>query len=115
VAVGVIAQRLGRPRRAVGPLRRAIDRRPGNWFSHLELGLAEAELENSRAALVSLRQAATLNPRQPLARSTYRKVRAGRSIDAVAVERALYRGLQDRLRATDPDAASHSATDAPRN
>jgi tetratricopeptide (TPR) repeat protein len=115
VAEGVIEQRVGRPTPAEGALPRAIDRRPGNWFSHLELGLAEAELENSRAALVSLRQAATLNPRQPLARSTYRKVRAGRSIDAVAVERALYRGLQDRLRATDPDAASHSATDAPRN
>ena len=38
IAQGVIQQRLGRPGRAVAPLRRAIERRPGNWFSHLELG-----------------------------------------------------------------------------
>jgi tetratricopeptide (TPR) repeat protein len=115
VAQGVIEQRLGRPARAVGPLRRAIERRPGNWFSHLELGLAEAELGHMGAAVVGLREAARLNPRQPVVRSAYRKVRAGQKIDAVAIERALYLGLQDRLRATDPDAASHSESDAPGN
>jgi tetratricopeptide (TPR) repeat protein len=114
VARGVIEQRLGRPERAIAPLRRAIERRPGNWFSHLELGLALAEVGRSRAALADLSEAARLNPRQPLARATYRKVRAGRRIDAVAVERSLYLSLQQRLRATDPDAASHSETDAPR-
>ena len=113
VAEGVIEQRLGRPASAIAPLERAIERRPGNWFSHLELGLAQAEAGQSRAALRNLSEATRLNPRQPLARATYRRVRAGRKIDAVAVERALYRGLQRRLRATDPNAASHSATDAP--
>jgi Flp pilus assembly protein TadD len=115
VAQGVIEQRLGRPARAVAPLQQAIERRPGNWFSHLELGLAEAELGHSDAAQASLREATRLNPRQPLVRSAYRRVRAGQKIDAVAVERALYLGLQDRLRATDPDAASHSESDAPGN
>jgi hypothetical protein len=111
VAKGVIEQRLGRPRRAVAPLREAIDRRPGNWFAHLELGLAEASTGHPRAALQSLREAARLNPRQPLAAETYRRIRSGRPIDAVAVEQELYRGLQDRLQATDPDAASHSESD----
>ena len=58
-----------------------------------------------------MREAARLNPRQPLAAETYRRIRSGRPIDAVAVEQELYRGLQDRLQATDPDAASHSESD----
>lgn len=113
VAEGVIQQRLGHPDRAIDPLRRAVERRPGNWFAHLELGLAESATGHTRAALASLREATRLNPRQPLARRTYRQVRAGRHIDAAAVERRLYLGLQARLRATDPDAASHSETDQP--
>jgi tetratricopeptide (TPR) repeat protein len=113
VAQGVIQQRLGRPGRALAPLRQAVERRPGNWFSHLELGLAESETGHPRAALANLREATRLNPRQPLARETFRRVQSGRAINAVAVERRLYRGLQDRLQATDPDAASHSETDAP--
>ena len=48
VAEGVIEQRLGRPASAIAPLERAIERRPGNWFSHLELGLAQAEAGQSR-------------------------------------------------------------------
>ncbi len=52
VAKGVIEQRLGRPGQAVAPLREAIDRRPGNWFAHLELGLAEEATGHPRAALV---------------------------------------------------------------
>ena len=111
VAKGVIEQRLGRPASAIAPLERAIERRPGNWFSHLELGLAQAESGQMHAALANLSEATRLNPRQPLARATYRKVRAGRKINAVAVERSLYLSLQERLRATDPDAVSHSATD----
>ena len=43
VAEGVIEQRLGRPASAIDATRRAIERRPGNWFSHLELGLAQSE------------------------------------------------------------------------
>jgi tetratricopeptide (TPR) repeat protein len=111
VAEGVIEQRLGRPAQAVSPLREAIDRRPGNWFSHLELGLALAETGHPRAALESLREASRLNPRQPLAAEIYRMIRSGRKIDAEAVEQRLYRSLQDRLQATDPDAASHSESD----
>jgi tetratricopeptide (TPR) repeat protein len=111
VAQGVIEQRFGRPRAAVGPLRAAIERRPGNWFAHLELGLALAQLGRSAEAEASLRESARLNPRQPLVRAVLRRLRDGRRIDPVAVERELYRGLQDRLQATDPDAASHSESD----
>lgn len=113
VAQGVIQQRLGRSRRAIAPLRDAIERHPGNWFAHLELGLAEAEIGHPRLAMVSLEEAARLNPRQPLVHETLRKLRRGIPIDPVAVERELYRGLQDRLQATDPDAASHSENDMP--
>ena len=111
VAKGVIEQRLGRPRLAIAPLRSAIERRPGNWFSHLELGLAQSELGRSRQAVASLEEAGRLNPRQPLVHETLMKARKGEQINAVAVERELYRGLQDRLRATDPDAASHAERD----
>jgi tetratricopeptide (TPR) repeat protein len=112
VAQGVIEQRLGRPRRALAPLRGAIERRPGNWFSHLELGLAESAVGHPRLAMASLKEAARLNPRQPLVHDTLEKLRRGRRVDPVAVERELYRSLQDRLQATDPDAASHSENDA---
>ena len=113
VAKGVIEQRLSRPASAVAPLREAVDRRPGNWFAHLELGLALSATGHPRAALASLEEASRLNPRQPLARETFRRARSGRPIDAAAVENELYRGLQDRLQATDPDAASHSESDRP--
>jgi O-antigen ligase len=112
VAKGVIEQRLGRPGQAVAPLRDAIERRPGNWFAHLELGLALAQLGRSTGAEASLSEAQRLNPRQPVVQRVLARVRRGRRIDPAAVERELYRALQDRLQATDPDAASHSESDA---
>ena len=111
VAQGVIEQRVGRPRRAIGPLREAIARVPGNWFSQLELGLALATVGERRGGVVALERARRLNPRQVLLRSTLTKLRNGRKVDPVAVERRLYRGLQDRLRATDPEAGSRLERD----
>jgi O-Antigen ligase len=106
VAKGVLEQRLGRPRRALQPLREAISREPENWFAHLELGLALARLRDSDAAAASLGRARQLNPRQPLVAEVLRDVRRGRPVDPVAVERRLYEPLRRRLRPTDADAAS---------
>jgi tetratricopeptide (TPR) repeat protein len=106
VAKGVILQRLGRPRAAIAPLEEAISRQGNNWFSRLELALARARIGQMARAATGLREAKRLNPLQPLLADTLRDLRAGERIDPIAVERELFGGLRERLRATDPDAGS---------
>lgn len=106
VAKGVIQQRLGRPRRAIAAFEEAIDRQPGNWFSQLELALARASVGDARRAAAGVREARRLNPLQPLLGDVLRDVRQGRRIDPIAVERELFEGLRNRLRATDPEAGA---------
>lgn len=102
VAKGVIEQRLGRPGAAIRPLEEAISRNERNWFAHLELALAHAQLGNMRPAVAGLRRARRLNPLQPVIRSSLRRLRRGRPLDPIAVERQLFEGLRERLRAVDP-------------
>ena len=106
VAKGVIQQRLGRPRRAVPAFQEAISRQPNDWFAHLELALALATLGQKSQALEHMREARDLNPRQPLLAGTLRDLKSGKAIDPIAVERELFSGLRERLRATDPDAGT---------
>jgi hypothetical protein len=87
VVAGIIAGRRGDLGAMLAAYARAVERNPSNWFAHLELGLASAEAGRRREALEHVREARTLNPREPLLRDVERTLRAGRAVDRTAVER----------------------------
>jgi len=105
LAKGVLAQRGGQPAVAVEALREAADREPGNWFIHLELGLAAAVRGRDEEALTNLREAKRLNPSQVLIDDVVADVRRGRTVDPREVEQRLTEALQNRLSPIGPAAA----------
>lgn len=108
VAQGVLAQRLGELDVAADAFRRALERSPGNWFAHFELGLVSALRGDLRAAEPSLREAVRLNPRQPVAREALATIRRGEAVDPQVLEERLNAQLEARFDASDPDEASDS-------
>lgn len=105
LAKGVLAQRGGQPTLAIEALREAVEREPGNWFIHLELGLASALQGRDEEALVNLREAKRLNPSQVLIDDVIADVRQGRRVNPQEVEQRLTNALQNRLSPIDPAAA----------
>jgi tetratricopeptide (TPR) repeat protein len=64
---------------------RALARNPLGWYAHFELGLAEYLLGNRREALLHLRRARQLDPREPLIPEIVNRVRMRRSINLAQV------------------------------
>lgn len=64
----IIALDAGLPRAAAARLERALEREPGQWFPHFQLGLIESGTGDRRAARRRLVAARRLNPREPLIR-----------------------------------------------
>jgi hypothetical protein len=94
VIAGTIAERRRDWARARDYFARALDRNGRNWYSHLEAGLADAMSGRTAAALVELRAARRLDPREPIIRAVLNDVRARRpipvpSLDAAMVERTV--------------------------
>jgi tetratricopeptide (TPR) repeat protein len=77
--------------------RRAVGRDPDDWYAHFELALAESALGRRRAAMLELREAARLNPREPLIGPVSRRVAAGRPVDREAVDRLFSERVQARV------------------
>ncbi|HEY4975813.1 MAG TPA: O-antigen ligase family protein [Gaiellaceae bacterium] len=65
--------------------KRALTRNPRGWYAHFELGLAEYLLENRREALMHLRRAEKLNPREPVIQEIVSRARKHRTIDLTQV------------------------------
>jgi Flp pilus assembly protein TadD len=68
---------------------RAVGRDATNWYSQLELGIAQARLGDRRAALLSARKASTLDPREPLVSDVVAALRAGRPISVSGLDRLM--------------------------
>jgi hypothetical protein len=97
ILAGAIASRLDlvpRMRLAFG---RAVERDAGNWYSHFELGIAEAGLGHRAIALRELAEAARLNPSEPVIGTVRRLVRLHRPVDRAGVDRLFVERVQTRV------------------
>jgi tetratricopeptide (TPR) repeat protein len=81
VIAGVLAHRSGQPARARRALVRALERNRHDWYIHLRLALAEADLGRPSKGLAHVRRARALNPRERAIGLVEDAVRAGRSVD----------------------------------
>jgi tetratricopeptide (TPR) repeat protein len=86
---GGIALRLGDLRRADREFAAALDRNPGGEYATLERGAIASQLGDRAAAVALLGRAVTLSPRDPLAALALRDVRAGQTIDVMALNRSI--------------------------
>jgi O-antigen ligase/polysaccharide polymerase Wzy-like membrane protein len=86
VISGAIASRLSRTQLMADSFSNAIARNTNNWYSQLELAVAEARLGRRADALGHLRRAAELNPREPTIREIRGKVLRGDTIDTAALD-----------------------------
>ncbi len=89
VTAGTIAERRRNWPAARTYFAAAAGRNPGNWYSQLELGIAEAKLGRPAAARASLRHAARLDPREQTVQLALAAVRAGRPVPVDEIDAAL--------------------------
>lgn len=95
VLSGVIASRRADWPRMRESFLRAVERNPQNWYSYLELAVAEALLGSERRALAYLAEAEALNPREAAVDLVRERIRAGERVDP----RELDEMFLDRLEA----------------
>ena len=98
VAAGSILLRLGRPGEAEQRFRDALEREPGDSYSHLELGAVLVNAGRRTEGLGHLRRANTLDPRDRIIRRTLRRARRGGRINIDAMNDDIaerYRELGD--------------------
>ncbi|HZT14993.1 MAG TPA: tetratricopeptide repeat protein [Gaiellaceae bacterium] len=67
----------------------AVKRNPGNWYSQLERGIADAKLGQRAESLASLRRAAQLDPLEPTVRDALAAVRRGGPVPVDAIDATL--------------------------
>ena len=89
LVAGTIALRLGDLERADGAFARALGRNPRGAYAALERGAIASARGQRGAALVLLRRAVALAPRDPLAREALRVVRDGDTVDLANLSRAI--------------------------
>jgi len=91
VIAGAIASRLGDRDRMVAAFRRALERNPKNWYSHLELTVAYGRMGEQAAAGRELTAVERLNPREPTIPLVRAGLRSGRisteELDAIFLRR----------------------------
>jgi O-antigen ligase len=95
---GAIANRSGRPERAVTELEEALDREPRNWYAHLELAIAQARLGRHADALASLGRAAELNPREDAIGEVREDVARGETVDLAELDSVFRQRVESRTR-----------------
>jgi tetratricopeptide (TPR) repeat protein len=86
VVAGVIASRVGDEQRMIASFRRALERNPANWYSHLELAVAYSHLGQGKAALRELRQVERLNPLEPTIPLVRDGIRRGRPVSTLQLD-----------------------------
>jgi hypothetical protein len=89
VVGGTIAERRRDWPRARRYFERAVGRVSRNWYSQLELAIADSMLGRRQAAVAAARRATVLNPRDEVARSVRQQLEAGRRVRVADVDRAL--------------------------
>jgi hypothetical protein len=89
VAAGVIATQLGDRRRAAAAFARAVRRTPSDWFAWLELGLAQAGLNDGMGAARSSAEAARLDPHDAVVELAARSIARGEVVSQARVDRLL--------------------------
>ncbi|MCA1834675.1 MAG: hypothetical protein LC750_18435, partial [Actinobacteria bacterium] len=80
VIAGAIASRLGDDRLVIASFRRALDRNPTNWYSHLELAVAYGRMGEKAPALRELGFAERLDPLEPTIPFVRSRLRTGRPV-----------------------------------
>jgi O-antigen ligase len=95
---GAIANRSGRPERALTELEEALDREPRNWYAHLELAIAQARLGRRADALASLDRAAELNPREDAIAEVREDVARGEPVDLAELDGVFRQRVESRTR-----------------
>jgi len=98
VAAGSIALRLDRPEEAESRFREALEREPGDSYSHLELGAIVFNDGRRAEGLRHLRRARRLDPHDEIIEGAVARARRGREIDIAAMNEAIatrYRELGD--------------------
>jgi len=76
---------------------RALARNPTNWYTHLELALADSQLGRRQAALGELREAKALNPLEPIIDDVRTGLQNGEPIDPSEIDRRFVRRAEERL------------------
>jgi O-antigen ligase len=86
VIAGAIASRLGRSQLMAESFGRAVARNEHNWYSQLELAVAESRLGRRAEALRRLARAGELDPREPTIPLVRSKIRRGDEVDTAALD-----------------------------
>lgn len=94
---GAIASRRGEWARMRDAFSKARDRNPGNWYTHLELALANAKLGRSEAALGELRNAKALNPLEPVIDDVRALVEEGKPVVPAEIDRRFVLRAEERM------------------
>jgi len=92
---GSIALRFGDLARARRAFSLALGRVPDDAYAALELGAIASESDAPTRALVLLKRAVRLNPRDPLTRQALHTVQAGHEVDVKALNRAILLKAED--------------------
>ena len=90
----MMATQIGDRRRAAAAFARAVRRNPSNWFAWLELGIADAGLNDRMGAARSLANAVALNPRDPVVRLVATRIAGGTPVSQREVDRLLIQRTQ---------------------
>jgi O-antigen ligase/polysaccharide polymerase Wzy-like membrane protein len=86
VIAGAIASRVGDDARMIVAFRRALDRNPKNWYSHLELAVAYGRVGDQARALRELAVVERLDPLEPTIPFVRSRLRAGRPVKTAELD-----------------------------
>jgi hypothetical protein len=89
LVAGTIAVRRHEWATAKGFFMSALNRHRESWYAYLEVGLADAKLGHRKAALVALRSAGRLDPKEPLVTNAETAVLHGQPLSVDALDRTL--------------------------
>jgi tetratricopeptide (TPR) repeat protein len=94
---GAIASRRQEWARMHAAFSLARSRNPLNWYTHLELALAEAKLGRRESALRALERAEALNPLEPVIDDVRRLLQNGQPVVPSEIDRRFVRRVQERM------------------
>lgn len=86
LVAGAIASRLTEWPRMREEFAAAVTRNPGNWYSHLELAIAEGKLGHGVVARHELARARQLDPREPVIPVVAQGLRSPSTLDPAAID-----------------------------
>ena len=94
---GAIASRKNDVRRMAAAYEAAAERRPNDWYAHLELAMAYAALHDRRRALAQLEVSRRLNPGEEAVDKVRGLVLAGRRVNRNEIDRLFVERVRSRV------------------